>query len=164
MRSCVLLGTRSLERRPVPCTNVEPSAKLEKQPQDVPIECLISKHIAQTPGGRAANAHLFHTCHRNAEDLTGKLSLQRCEDAAALEKIFEEQPDEWRLWSLLPNDGEMAALLRRVSDHQAEFQVQIPDLKQARDHAQWTSRKIREPTKTCSFLFTYTITLQRMKC
>jgi len=70
--------------------------------------------------------------------------LQRLEDAFAVEAVFQEEPDEWRTWSISATDGEMAALLHRVARHEAEFRIQLPDLKMARDLAQWTSRKIRE--------------------
>jgi oxalate---CoA ligase len=70
--------------------------------------------------------------------------VRRLEDAAAVEAVFQEEPDEWRAWSMNATEGEMAALLYRVSKHEAEFRIQLPDLKMARDLAQWTSRKIRE--------------------
>lgn len=81
---------------------------------------------------------------RNAEELSGMLPLQRCEDAAALERVYEEEPEDWRTWPLVTTDGEMAALLRRASDHAVDFKIQLPDLKNARDSAQWSSRKIRQ--------------------
>jgi hypothetical protein len=70
--------------------------------------------------------------------------LRRCEDAAALEKIYEEEPDEWHTWPLVTTEGEMATLLRHASNHTADFKIQLPDLKSARDTTQWSSRKIRE--------------------
>ena len=80
---------------------------------------------------------------RNVEDLQGKFPLQRLEDAAAVETVFQADPDEWRTWSINATEGEMMALLHRASRHEAQFKIQLPDLKMARDLIQWTSRKIR---------------------
>lgn len=70
--------------------------------------------------------------------------MQRIEDAAAIETVFQEDPDEWRSWAINASEGEMAAFLYRASRHEVEFKIQMPDLKMARDIAQWTSRKIRK--------------------
>jgi hypothetical protein len=81
--------------------------------------------------------------YRNIEALSGTLSLSQCEEAAACEHVYLENADEWTNWPTVPTEGDMAALLRRVTKHSAEFRIVLPDLKLARDIANWTSRKIR---------------------
>ncbi|KAG8814423.1 hypothetical protein FRC17_001133 [Serendipita sp. 399] len=99
---------------------------------------VISK-VSGTKPGRA-----YRMCDSNAEDLSGRLPLRRCEDAAAIEEVFEDDPDAWRVWSLNPNEGEMAALLQKVSSHEVEFKIQPPDLETINAIAKWNSRKIQD--------------------
>ena len=118
--------------------SVEPSARSRRPKSEEGIACPSRKSPF------LSHFQLLTTLFRNTEDLTGKFPARRLEDAAAIEVVFQEDPDEWRSWAIDASEGEMAGLLHRASRHEVEFRMQVPDLKMARDIAQWTSRKIRE--------------------
>lgn len=86
----------------------------------------------------------YRMSEANTEELTGKFSQQRCEDAAAIETVYEEEPDDWRIWPMAPSEGEMAALLQRVSRHQVDFKWELPDLELLDNVAQAANRKLLE--------------------
>ena len=91
----------------------------------------------------------------------GTLPAELYQDATGLEEMLSQEDLSWREWPLLASDGDVAALIELVSDHQviisgylttqylglkcsslkAEFHIDTTQAQSARTNIDWNSKK-----------------------
>ncbi|KAL5535246.1 hypothetical protein ACEPAF_3340 [Sanghuangporus sanghuang] len=78
----------------------------------------------------------------NQNALGGPVAKDTFIDAFQLEDSYETAKDEWREWPLTSSDGDTAALLQKISDHQVEIEVDTSHAQAARSTLEGNSRKV----------------------
>ncbi|KAL5534526.1 hypothetical protein ACEPAG_989 [Sanghuangporus baumii] len=78
----------------------------------------------------------------NQNALGGPVAKDTFIDAFQFEDSYETAKDEWREWPLTSSDGDTAALLQLISDHQIEIEIDTSHAKAARSTLEGNSRKV----------------------
>ncbi|KAI0768599.1 hypothetical protein BD413DRAFT_563329 [Trametes elegans] len=80
----------------------------------------------------------------NLNALGGTLPREVFQDAAALEELLVQQPEDayqWRVWPLLASDGDTALLIELASENKVEFDVDTTHPRSMRSVIDWNSKK-----------------------